>query len=50
MVETDPKPDPPSEEESLSDTEGELQDFLGSDESGDSGHLHLSDERLVEDE
>jgi hypothetical protein len=54
VVETDPKPDPTpaplSEEESLADTEGELQNFPGSDESGDGGHLRLSDESLVEDD
>lgn len=43
----DPEPDPPvetepEESESLADTEGELQDFLGSDQSEDGGHLHLS--------
>lgn len=43
----DPEPDPPAETEpqepeSLADTEGELQDFLGSDQSAGGDRLDLS--------
>jgi hypothetical protein len=48
--EVDPKPDPADDSaqeqelESLADTEGELQDFMGSDETAPEKRLDLSDD------
>jgi hypothetical protein len=41
----EPPPEPPPEPaESLADTEGELQNFMGSDQPGGGEHLHLARE------
>jgi hypothetical protein len=41
----DLEPDPPEDEESLSDTEGDLQDFQGTDQSPGEGRFDLTQER-----